>query len=223
MYNMGMYYRRNADDDIRELERLFYQGDPEALPRLVAAHVRAGSMSLNFLIQHPEAFQYLPVEWQQTLGVMTGAIEAPAAQQFAQGALALQEEVEGALCDVCQLSEHDMCPMVAGCPCCQDTAENSDEDDEDEDEDEEERDEGDAYECVNCGDSYWADTENDDWAILTEASAAVTNAQIGRGEAGRAMCEDCLNQAGLDLEEAVQETLEDYCMDCGEPIDDCSC
>jgi len=83
---------------------------------------------------------------------------------------------------------------------------------------------GEYWDCANCGEEpLFAATEGGNWAILGEAAAAITNAQLGRGEPGQAMCEDCLLQAGLDLEEAVQDELEGYCEECGELEEDCTC
>jgi hypothetical protein len=101
-----------------------------------------------------------------------------------------------------------------------------------EEEEEEEEDEalraaqdaGEVWGCCNCGrDDLYVGNQDEIWALLTPAAAAVTDAKISSGAGGEAMCEECLLEAGLDLDEAVQDELEDYCSTCGEMEQDCYC
>lgn len=100
-----------------------------------------------------------------------------------------------------------------------------DEDDEDEDEEHAaEYEAGEFWDCCSCGEEpFFADTQGETWALLGEAGAAVATAKLGRGDAGQALCENCVIEAGLDLEQAAQDVLEDFCEECGEEEDDCYC
>jgi len=200
-YNEKMYYRyrRNADDNIRDLERAYHAGDHTVLEALVRAYLRAGSLSVSFLVEHPEIFAFLPEEWQRSLGQHT-----PPPTPF--------DEDEDLLVSEDLLASDALYAQ-------------DEEDDEEEEEDPHaaERDEGAFWECANCSDELFADDENEEWAILSEAAAVITTHKIARGDGGQAVCESCLNEAGLDLEEAVQNELPDYCNECGENEDDCEC
>jgi len=77
--------------------------------------------------------------------------------------------------------------------------------------------------CASCSEELFADDQGETWALLSNAAAIITEHQLSRGEGGQAMCENCLLEAGLDLEEAVQNELPDYCSKCGEPNSDCAC
>jgi len=225
-------YRRNSDDDLRILEREFYAGNTTVFARLVSAYVRSAALSVAFLVQYPEAFELLPTEWQEAL------------------CRSCNDGVSDSRCPECRVEDHGTCSLTPGCPCCEDTMQgiedfheeqdthqaaldhildNSAEPDEEDEDDDEDDDESGLYECAACGNTFSEDTQNEEWAILTDASSAITTAQTGRGDEGQAMCEGCLNQAGLDLEDAVQEELEDYCggtepfEGCGQENDDCTC
>ena len=99
-----------------------------------------------------------------------------------------------------------------------------DEEDEEEDEHAAEYEAGEFWDCANCGsEPFFAGTQGETWALLGEAGAAVASAQLGRGDAGQALCENCAIEAGLDLEQAEQDVLEGFCEECGEEEDDCEC
>jgi hypothetical protein len=285
---MSNYYRRNADQDIRDLERRFNAGDITVLPRLVAYRTRHDMLTVGFLTRVPQAFHYMPEEIQQFF--IAGGFRPPRRQLIS----------SDDYCEPCLVPEHEACSMTEGCPCCEDTAHqigvslsqpaqptfeeaqetgeiwecincarddlwvgNQDEEwvllteataditnahgmggsagegicdeclgqagiDLDEDIDAgliAAQDAGEVWECISCSRSdLWEGNQNEVWALLTEASAAITEAKISRGSAGEAICGECaFGEAGLDLEEVVQEELEDYCMECGEMHDDCYC
>jgi len=211
-------YRRNADENIRELERRYHAGDPEMLEPLVRAYLRSGNLSVPFLVEHPEIFAFLPEDWQYTLWQMSRTpprLADPGRPDYCWHCLSN----EG--------NEHQ-CPGVLRCPCCEipdgplpQNIEDYDEYDIENEEDEEDEDPNNIWECANCGEDLSGDDENEEWAILSDAAATITTHQISRGEGGQAMCESCLNEAGLDLEEAVQNELPDYCSECGEQKEDC--
>jgi hypothetical protein len=216
MYNR---YRRNADEDIRELERAFYSGNVTVFERLIGNYIRSETFPLAFLLQNPEAFDLLPPAWQEQLRNITGAPH-PSITGY---------------CPPCQIPEHETCTLTPGCPCCEDTMLTAElygppEVEEEDDEEEEDaellaaQEAGENWSCANCErDDLYEGNQGEEWALLTEAAAIIVEEKIGRGEGGQAMCESCLNEAGLDLEEAVQDELEGYCPDCGETEDDCVC
>ena len=191
---------------------------------------------MSFLVEYPEAFEFLPAAWRFAFWQMscpgTNVNWAP-----------------GEFCPICaagnRQARHE-CPGATGCPCCEGSTpwaggsssaphqsgfgvpdhlltEPDEDEDEEEDPNAAEREAGEYWDCAACGNELFSDTENETWALLTEASATIATAKIGRGDAGQAMCEQCLSEAGLDLEEAVQDELEDYCSDCGELEDECEC
>jgi hypothetical protein len=235
-YHIDMSYRRNADETIRDLERAFYSGNTTVFDRLVSAYIRAGILPVSFLVEYPTAFPLLPREWQQALWeqahtYMTGNPPPPSEpppMPFDQ------------ICDICLIEGHSNCSLTPGCPCCEDTIaqlqadevalappepyfDDEEEEEEEEDDHAEERERGEFWECASCGEDCFADGQGETWALLTEASAAITTAKIGRGDAGQAMCDECLSQADLDVEEAAQEDLEGFCSQCYELDEDCVC
>jgi len=80
-----------------------------------------------------------------------------------------------------------------------------------------------VWECCNCGDDLHEDQQGEEWNLLSDAAANITEKKIGRGEQGYAMCESCLNEAGLDLQDAVQHELHEHCGGCGESGEECTC
>jgi len=98
------------------------------------------------------------------------------------------------------------------------------EEEDEEDEHAAEYEAGEYWDCANCGtEPLFEDTQGEEWALLGEAGAAVATAKLGRGDAGQALCENCVIEAGLDLEMAAQDVLEGFCEECGEEEDDCEC
>jgi hypothetical protein len=206
------HYRRNSDEDIRSLERRFYSsGDPVLFASLVAAYNRIGIMDVSFLVEYPEAFPLLRPEWQQALRQQVLAnLPGPIRCVNCDG-VTLSAELRCVRChDANQAMEHLPSP-------------GSFEDEEDEEDEEEidpheaERDAGTMWGCESCGDELFAASQgasepcHDDcktWNLLSEAAAAITDREIGRGSAGQVMCEECLREAGLELEDAVQEEFD---------------
>lgn len=189
---MRNYYRRNADEDGRDLERQFFEGDQTVLPQLVVYKARTGGLTIPFLIEVPQAFHYMPELYKKFF--IQGGFRPPPLYPVSHS-----------------YEDHDY---------------------EEEEEEEEEIDEdllaaqeeGSFWGCVSCGrEDLWEGNRGETWDILTAASAAVTTAKLSRGDEGDAICDDCANEAGLDLDLVVQEDLEDYCASCGEMEQDCYC
>ena len=198
-----MRFRRNSDENIRDLERQYHatRGEQE-LRALIAAYLRSNTFPLMFLLENPQSFQFLPEEMQDDLRAIVN----------------FQDELEEELADA------------------QESSEDNEEDDEDFEDDEDNEDEvddaleiarerGEVWECANCGDDdFYVGNQGEEWQILSEEAAQITNAKLGRGQENAAMCEECLSQAGLDLEQAASDDLSDeFCLECGETHDDCSC
>jgi hypothetical protein len=195
-----MRYRRNSDEDIRDLERRFqaHSGQQE-LQALVAAYIRANSFSLFFLLEHPEAFEFLPED--------------------------IRDRIIEIACNSEEAVPDDSVELF-------ETEDYLEEEEDDEDDTDEEdpaleaaRASGEVWECASCGDDdFYEGNQGEEWQLLSEEAAQITNAKIGRGEEGAAMCEECLSQAGLDLEQAASDDLSDeFCLECGETHDECTC
>ena len=66
LYNVDMYYRRNADETIRTLQKALHQGDTSVIPHLTAEYVRTGSLPISLLVNYPrEMFNSLPEDLQR--------------------------------------------------------------------------------------------------------------------------------------------------------------
>jgi len=90
---MNYYYRRNADEEDRDLERRFHAGDITLLPQLVAHKVRTDTLTVSFMLQFPQAFHYLPQNMQEALANMG---HAPLQQSL----------TEDGYCQTCTIPDH---------------------------------------------------------------------------------------------------------------------
>lgn len=199
-----MYYRRNADEDIRSLERKLYAGDESVLPQLVAAMLRMGGPSLPFLIQFPQAIQYLPEKMRAWISTLSSRLPHPKVVDISGeeveeclncGAVDVEFltceniiDAEGNVCgaDVCELCVHacpecdmDLCEDCAGphvhrCP-------------------------ESAEECSNCGKDLYMQDQDDSWVFISaEAAEYLDERGAGGAEPGRIFCEDCLEEYDID-------------------------
>lgn len=228
-----MYYRRNSDEQLRGLERAWSQGDPAAFGNYVAAYVRAGTLPLNFLIAHPEAFEFLPQEWQDTLRQITGAPPPPPPPSQAELALAAaiadaegrcgscnaeidedQEitcegviEAEGETCGNTICSNCGIaCPdcNIPLCDICFESPEAI------EARTGRHRCEETAEECANqdprsCLQTLYMQDQNESWCFISEEGAEMIEEEGMEATAGTMWCIQCLNDIDLEIGDVVEE------------------
>jgi hypothetical protein len=214
--------KRNPDDKLRRLERIYFSGDLTVLPQLVAEMVRAGSFTMRFYLDHPQSFHFLPQEWQESLVNM--GIKPPLPET--------SEEQDNTACSQCQETGYDEqeCENItdsegnecgsyicencsATCPICEETLCqecNPPSDDELDNQTGAHRCSQIAQCCNNCGKDLFMQDQQQTWEYLSpEAADYLYDQGSSSADAGTIHCESCLEEYDVSLGDATGSEFPD--------------